>query len=735
MKKQCGLVALWALTAACVNVSTYSVPDAGGSVLYTSAPNAPLGAQIPVTLLLRRSDGSAVAQMPVQFSADGCSGGGPTATTDAQGLAQASLGCDISGEHPVRVAVRPNGTAVKLPLALSVVFYTAADGNAGVGMGAVLNAVALMPAPGNLPDPNYRGTVHFSSTDTHSVLPPDTALEVADHGFKDFAGGLTLRTPGTQTVQAHDSVSGALLGTQTFTIIDTTPHPPVNPNTVVTVHLTATAASTVVAGNSLPVVVSALDNFNNIVPTYTGTVRVITSDANALLPAYYTFTAADAGVRTLTSLVLNTPGTQTVTIFETEGSRTVTLSVQVAAGVGGHACMPYGDYGITEANRFTVVPALALDAADNPVLAWSDPQSGSYQVYVAAFNGSVWQSASPGSTSGSGISGLVGPSNPNGAAFPVVAAVDANGRINVAYTATINNGAPRVGLQYLVLNPNTQTWTGLGGSEALPGIWGAANQNSIYNGPVMALGAAGPGALWQDANGALQYLQWDGSNWSGLGGVSSLPLVSNSAAPVSWSLALDSLGRPVVAYATLIFGEYDVFLVRWDGSNWVGVSGSNQGGGVSNNPSVSWGVNVALDQNDTPFVAWLDDGGGSSVKQVYVATPQNGNWVGLEGSTSGYGISNAPSDGPIDYLFVRIDSTGAPWVSWRQAHNTGGTDLYMRRYLSGTWQQVFQSGTQGGITSLGGNNVADINFLLDRTDRPVFAYSIQGDTVHVCHWL
>jgi hypothetical protein len=48
-----------------------------------------------------------------------------------------------------------------------------------------------------------------------------------------------------------------------------------------------------------------------------GTVHFKSTDATALLPANYTFTAADKGVHTFVGLVLRKRGTQTITITDT----------------------------------------------------------------------------------------------------------------------------------------------------------------------------------------------------------------------------------------------------------------------------------------------------------------------------------------------------------------------------------------------------------------------------------
>jgi hypothetical protein len=56
----------------------------------------------------------------------------------------------------------------------------------------------------------YRSTITFSATDPNSavVLPATYMFTAADAGLHTFAGGLTLLTPGPQTLTATDTVSG-----------------------------------------------------------------------------------------------------------------------------------------------------------------------------------------------------------------------------------------------------------------------------------------------------------------------------------------------------------------------------------------------------------------------------------------------------------------------------------------------------------------------------------------------
>jgi hypothetical protein len=67
------------------------------------------------------------------------------------------------------------------------------------------------------------------------------------------------------------------------------------------------------AGASHTFTVTVKDAFGNVATGYTGTVNFSSSDAQAGLPASYTFTAADAGVHTF-SAILKTAGSQSLTV-------------------------------------------------------------------------------------------------------------------------------------------------------------------------------------------------------------------------------------------------------------------------------------------------------------------------------------------------------------------------------------------------------------------------------------
>ena len=130
----------------------------------------------------------------------------------------------------------------------------------------------------------YSGTAHFSSSDPQATVPGDSTLT---NGTGTFS--VTLRTAGSQTVTATDTVNASITG---------------NSNTIAV--SPAAAAHLVVSGLPDPsapgdaqdVTVVAKDAFGNIATGYTGTVHFISSDGAAVLPADYAFTGGDSGSHT-----------------------------------------------------------------------------------------------------------------------------------------------------------------------------------------------------------------------------------------------------------------------------------------------------------------------------------------------------------------------------------------------------------------------------------------------------
>jgi hypothetical protein len=170
----------------------------------------------------------------------------------------------------------------------------------------------------------YTGTIHFSSSDPKAVLPANYVFTAADAGLHTFT--VTLKTAGAKTVTATDTQTATITGKATVTVQAAT-----------ATHLKVTAAATATAGKAFSITVTALDAYNNTATGYLGTVHFSTSDAQGVLPANYTFVAADKGKHTFTSgAVLKTAGKQTVKAIDTVtgsigGAATVTVNPAAAS--------------------------------------------------------------------------------------------------------------------------------------------------------------------------------------------------------------------------------------------------------------------------------------------------------------------------------------------------------------------------------------------------------------------
>ena len=204
------------------------------------------------------------------------------------------------------------------PAAASTLSLTGFSGAATAGAGLSVT-VTLRDAFGNLAS-GYTGTVHFTSTDPQAALPADYTFVSADAGVHTFS--VNFKTAGGQSTSVTDTVSAALhaaSGTQT-----------VLPAAGTVFRLGAPAGS--IVGNFFTVTLTVFDAFGNLATGYTGTVHFNSSDGTALLPADYTFTAADAASHSFpTATAFHRLGTPTLTAGDTansgvSGSTTVTSS-------------------------------------------------------------------------------------------------------------------------------------------------------------------------------------------------------------------------------------------------------------------------------------------------------------------------------------------------------------------------------------------------------------------------
>ncbi len=157
---------------------------------------------------------------------------------------------------------------------------------------------------------SYLGTVHFTSSDAKAKLPANYKFTAADAGTHVFSGTVILKTAGTQSVTATDTVTKTIKGSQTGIVVKAAAV-----KTLVVSGLTTPRT----AGTTGSIRVTAVDAYGNRVHSYLGTVHFSSSDAKAKLPANYKFTATDAGTHVFVgAVILKTAGTKSVTATDTK---------------------------------------------------------------------------------------------------------------------------------------------------------------------------------------------------------------------------------------------------------------------------------------------------------------------------------------------------------------------------------------------------------------------------------
>lgn len=204
----------------------------------------------------------------------------------------------------------------------------------------------------------YTGTMHFTSSDAQAVLPADYKFTAADQGTHTFA--VTFKTPGTHSVTAGDTANIALSGSQSGITVRAVAS---------TLSITGVPTATN-QGTAFSYTITAKDAFGNLATGYTGRVHFSSSDSQAILPADYTFVAADAGTHTF-SATLSTPGSQNISVAEaTAGTVTGAQASTTVAAVAGRIALS-GLPATVRAGESQSVTVTILDALGNPQTAYT----------------------------------------------------------------------------------------------------------------------------------------------------------------------------------------------------------------------------------------------------------------------------------------------------------------------------------------------------------------------------
>jgi hypothetical protein len=194
----------------------------------------------------------------------------------------------------------------------------------------------------------YGGTVHFTSSDSAATLPADYTFQPSDNGAHSFS--VTLSTLGPQTIMVTDTASPSISGSVSVKV----------PSSAT--HLSVYGVASATAGKQFVIKVVARDNHNNIAVGYTGTVQFTSSDAQASLPADYTFQPSDNGTHSFT-VTLRGAGSDTITATDTSSDINGTVSQFVNPGAAA-SLQVTGPEAVSVGQPFTMT-VTALDKFGN----------------------------------------------------------------------------------------------------------------------------------------------------------------------------------------------------------------------------------------------------------------------------------------------------------------------------------------------------------------------------------
>ena len=178
-----------------------------------------------------------------------------------------------------------------------------------IGQSSSFNVTILNLQTGD-PEPDYAGTVSFTSSDESAVLPdPYTFVPATDMGVHEFT--VTFNTVDEEThqmthyVTAVDDSDPPLSATQSDILV-------VESERLGSFDVVFTEDEAI-ALEPTEVTVTAMNQWDEVYTDYTGTVNFTSGDEDAVLPANETYDAAWDGVQTF-SVTYSTTGEQNVSV-------------------------------------------------------------------------------------------------------------------------------------------------------------------------------------------------------------------------------------------------------------------------------------------------------------------------------------------------------------------------------------------------------------------------------------
>jgi hypothetical protein len=199
----------------------------------------------------------------------------------------------ITATDTVMPAINGTSSAINVSPAAATHLAVFAPASAQAGSPFGFSVVALDPF-GNTAT-GYAGTMHFTSSDGSATLPANSTLTSGAGSFN-----ATLRSEGSHTISAADTISPSITGTTNAIATSTA------------THFVVTAPAKATAGEALTFTVTALNANGSADSSYGGSVRFSSSDPIADLPVDTTLTNGTGSFKA----TMRTSGSQTIAVLD-----------------------------------------------------------------------------------------------------------------------------------------------------------------------------------------------------------------------------------------------------------------------------------------------------------------------------------------------------------------------------------------------------------------------------------
>lgn len=315
-------------------------------------------------------------------------------------------------------------------------------------------------------------------------------------------------------------------------------------------------------------------------------------------------------------------------------------------------------------------------------LAWESLSAGNSEIYVKWWDGTAWSEIG-GSATGGGISNNLGESaRPSIAQAP--SGPDSETRYPIVAWRNLTDGHNQI----YVRRWDGVAWAAMGAGSATGG--GISNTDGSAVTASIVVGADNrPIIVWSDSdsgNGEIYVKRWNGPAWAGTawqafspGAASGGGISTNSGNSFRPAIVLDAGGFPVIAWEDNTIGNYEIYVLRWNGSTWVPLGPSASGGGISNSAVDSRWASLSIHPSGSIVVAWHE--GTVPSRAIHARRWDGSSWVEMGvGSATGGGIS--AETGTTHYSqfpSLAFTTDGTAIAVWAHAGDDFESEIYARR--------------------------------------------------------